>query len=90
MPIKEQPKPVVVEVHQKEVEEPVEKVQIVSPKPVAPIAQPPIEEAKAPVEGKKPLRVIEIKGIKEKEESDEEEDDFNVNELWFEQAVQEE
>jgi len=47
----------------------------------------PKEEIKPPPEEKKTLRVIEIKGIKEKEEDDE--DDLGSNELWFEQAVQE-
>ncbi len=44
-------------------------------------------EVKHPQEDKKPLRVIEIKSIKENEEDDE--DDLGSNELWFEDAVQE-
>ena len=47
----------------------------------------PKNEIKPPPEEKKPLRVIEVKGIKEKEEDDE--DDLGSNELWFEEAVQE-
>ncbi len=55
------------------------------------IASPVRTESKPAAEEKKPLRVIEIKGIQEKQEpEDDEEDDLNINELWFEQAVQEE
>lgn len=74
-----------------EADEESEKVEITpASKPTAKTSVPVIGEAKPPVEEKKPLRVIEVKKIREKEESEDEEDDFNPNELWFEQAVREE
>lgn len=88
----EQPKPTMVTTPQKEeADEESEKVEITpASKPTAKTSVPVIGEAKPPVEEKKPLRVIEVKKIREKEESEDEEDDFNPNELWFEQAVREE
>jgi len=66
--------------------EPITKAPVIeAPKPE--IKQEPKVESPQPVETKKPL-VIQVKGIKEKEEieDDDEEDDG----LWFERAVQEE
>lgn len=60
--------------------------QIESPQMQPPIA---VEEKSHQIEEKKPLRLIEVKGIKEKIEP-EDEDEEDGNELWFEQAVQEE
>jgi hypothetical protein len=51
------------------------------------IKPPKTSEPKPLEEEKKQPKVIEIKGIKEKEESDDEEDDLD---LWFEQAIKEE
>jgi len=73
---------------EKEGEKPIEIAA--APKPVAPVERPLKEEIKPSPEEKKPLRVIEIKGIKEKDAEEEDEDDFNQNGLWFEEAVQEE
>jgi hypothetical protein len=71
-----------------EVEQPKPETIIAKTTPV--LEAPATPEVKPPIEEKKPLRVIEIKGIKEKEDSEDEEEDDFVNDLWFEEAIQEE
>jgi len=98
-PVKEVSLTAPVEVPKKVEAPPVEPEVLKEVKPPPPVVEAPRDvkptvevevtkvESKPPAEEKKPLRVIEIKGIKEKEEDDE--DDLGSNELWFEQAVQE-
>jgi len=84
------------EVLQKDVQPAKEKIEPVEEEPRPEIArtiegespkeEPPKEVVPPIVEDKKPL-IIQIKGIRENDED--EDDDVDSNELWFEQAVQE-
>jgi hypothetical protein len=97
-PVKEVVRPVPVEAPKKEEAPPIEPevLKEMKPPPIEALKEeikPAVEvevpknEIMPPPEEKKPLRVIEVKGVKEKEEDDEE--DLGTNELWFEEAVQE-
>jgi hypothetical protein len=88
---RQEPQRIQLEIDQEEEKE-IEVASIKPPKIEPPvITHEPAEKPPVIPEEKKPAhRVIEIKGIKEKAEPEEDEDEDDYNGLWFEQAIQEE